>query len=67
MKIEQRKVQGPELEPRVKQPSWLAQFTEGRVRGKRKKYIKGGGRGLLFLSCLLGRPALKDYFPLLSK
>ena len=28
MKIEQRKVPGPEWEPEVKQqPSWLAQFT----------------------------------------
>ena len=27
-----------------KQPSWLAQFTQGRLRAKRKKHIKRGAK-----------------------
>ena len=56
-----------------KQPSWLAQFTQGRLRAKRKKHIKRGakirpGACLLCESFGLACPhALRMYFPLLSK
>ena len=59
VKIEQRKVQGPQ----VKQTDpWLAQFTQGRFMGRRKNIFKKKepklSQGLLFSSCLLGRPVL---------
>ena len=60
-KIEQRKVQGPEWEPHVKQQaSWLSQFTQGRLRvgGKRYKKRNQNWASDLFSSCLLGQPAL---------
>ena len=61
MKIEQRKVQGPEREPQVKQTALLASpIYIGQVQGKEKKQ-KGEpklGWGLLFSLCLLGWPAL---------
>ena len=56
VKIEQRKVQGPEWGLQVKWTAfWLAQFTQGRLRGRRKKHTKRGakiklGAFLLFLS-----------------
>ena len=44
MKIEQRKVQGPEWGPQVEQPnSWLAQFLRagpGKEKKKKKTYKK---------------------------
>ena len=44
VKIEQRKVQGPEWGPQVEQIALLlAQFTQVRLRG-RKKYIKRGAK-----------------------
>ena len=56
-----------------KQPSWLAQFTQGRLRAKRKKHIKRGakiepGVSLLFTSFGSAHPrATRMYFPLLVK
>ena len=59
-KIEQSKDRSEDLRQN-KQPSWLAQFTQGRPRGRRKKHIKRGAKrdqGVLFSSSLLGQPTL---------
>ena len=55
-------------------PSWLAQFTQGRLRGRRKKQIKRGTKirlwGFSFSLCLFGSTCphtSRMYFPLLSK
>ena len=41
LKIKQRKIRGLEWGPQVKQqPSLLAQFTQGRLRGRRKTHVK---------------------------
>ena len=57
---------------RKKQHSWLAQFTWGKSRGRKKTYKRGAeiglGASLLFASFGLAGPhALRMYFPLLSK
>ena len=63
MKIEQRKVPGPEWEPQVKQTALLANAL--------KKEEPKLSRGLLFSLGLLGWPTLtphsRMYFPLLAK
>ena len=44
-KIEQRKVQGPEWEPQVKQKALLAiPIYIGQARGEDKKHIKRGAK-----------------------
>ena len=61
MKIEQRKVPGLSEDLRWnKQPSWLAQFTQGRLRGgeKTEKEEPKSGQGVLFSSRILGWPTL---------
>ena len=62
MKIEQRKVQGPEREPQVKQTALLASpIYIGQAHGEEKKHIKRGAKieqGDLS-SLLLGRPVLR--------
>ena len=74
VKIKQRKVQGPEWEPQVKQTALLASpIYIGQAQGEEKKYIKRGakigpGASCLFMSFQLACPhASRLYFPLLSK
>ena len=73
MKLEQRKVQGLEWGPQVKQTALLASLIyTGQAQGEEKKTKTGAkiglGASLLFRSsgsaCPLG---LRMYFPLLSK
>ena len=64
MKIEQRKVQGPEREPQVKQTALLASpIYIGQAHGEEKKHIKRGAKigplvSLLFKSFGVGQPDL---------
>ena len=74
MKIEQRKVWGPEWGPQVKQIAFLASSVYiGQAQGKEKTHIKRGGKigpgaSLFFMSFGSACPhALRMYFPLLSK
>ena len=73
MKLEQRKVQGLEWGPQVKQTALLASpIYIGQAQGeqkKQKKWNQNWGRGLaLFVSFGSPRPhSLRMYFPLLSK
>ena len=77
-KIEQRKVQGLEWGPQVKQTALLASpIYIGQAQWEEKKHIIRGayfgllfglGASLLFMSFGLACPyALRMYFPLLSK
>ena len=73
-KIEERKLQGLEWEPQVKQTALLARpIYLGQAQGEEKKHIKRGakiglGASLLLVSFGLAHPhALRMYFPLLSK
>ena len=67
-KIDQRMVRGPEWGPRVKRTAlWLAQFTQGRLRRRRKKHIDREAKIELSLSSLrifcVGLPSsLEDVF-----
>ena len=74
MKIEQRKVWGPEWGPQVKQIAFLASSIYiGQAQGKEKTLIKRGGKigpgaSLFFMSFGSACPhASRMYFPLLSK
>ena len=73
VKIEQRKVQRPELGPQVKQTALLASpIYIGQAQRDEKKHKKGAkvepGASLLFVSFGLACPhASGMYFPLLSK
>ena len=74
VKIEQRKVQGPEWGPQVKQTALLASpICIGQAQGEEKKHIKkeakiGPGASLLLVSFGLACPhTSRMYFPLLSK
>ena len=65
VKIEQRKVQGPEWRPQVEQTALLASpIYIGKAQGEEKKYIKNGAKGQGLSESLLGWHAL---FPLFSK
>ena len=60
-KIEQKKVQGPELGPQVKETALLASTVYTRQPQGRRKIIKRGAKidpGPLFSLPLLGRPML---------
>ena len=68
-KIEQRKVKGPEWERtsgEANSPPWLAQFTKGRLRGrKKKKTYKKRSQSWAFSSLLFtsfGSAYLEDVF-----
>ena len=79
MKLEQRKVQGLEWGPQVKQTALLAspiyirqaqgEEKKKKKKNKHKKRSQNWGRGLaLFVSFGSPRPhSLRMYFPLLSK
>ena len=73
-KMEQRKVQGPEWKPQVKQTALLASPVYiGQAQGEEKKHIKRGAKieplaSLLLVSFGSARPhALRVYFPFLAK
>ena len=68
-KMEQRKVQGLEWEPQVKQIALLASpIYIGQAWGRRKKHIKRGAKIEPHSSFGLACPhTLSMYFPLLAK
>ena len=73
VKIEKRKVQGPELGPQVKQAALLAiPIYIGQAQGEEKKHIKRGvkieaGPSRLFMSFgSASSHASRMYFPLLA-